>query len=596
MNMPLPRFFWGALGLFLIHRWAGWLHLAPEFYGNVARSVVVGILSDVWISWLLTLIVLMLGRVWKGAWFVSLLLLLVGLSGHQAYVGYFKSQILPFHLTYLFEWAFLRSQLTSLFDPDVILFSSLGMVWVSVLPFLFKKDQMGLKGLLLGSGVILGAHVIHIKYKIQWFVHENLQSNVVENLAVKFLREPFVEGLTETELSQLSTYYGLSFSNSGFTRTTKPATMDKEVQLIKHAWERSLADGHKPIFLFVLMEGQREVDRKSFQPHITQLGQQGLLFEGMTSTGTVTRGGQEALFCGYPGSVMSSTMRNHPEIRLKCLPNLTEESSFWIHGGMGLFDAQKVFWEGQGVKWRYAMEDFASELPMTPWGISDFSLMTLSGSKIPHMVRESRKYSFGMILTMSNHIPWVLPSDAPASLKDQSSQVTSPAWLTSSYADMALNKLVSGLKSDGIWKNTILIAVGDHGHETPSLQNTSKEDKLTRISALISGGLVEATVKPRVISEPASQKDLAYFAAEIMGLKLNAPLSQSPFAPRTIPVFADLGETLYFPLNQKTIKIRDVQKKGSRHQPEELFAAWYHRLIQEWSLNLGVPPEVTPSP
>ena len=256
MNMPLPRFFWGALGLFLIHRWAGWLHLAPEFYGNVARSVVVGILSDVWISWLLTLIVLMLGRVWKGAWFVSLLLLLVGLSGHQAYVGYFKSQILPFHLTYLFEWAFLRSQLTSLFDPDVILFSSLGMVWVSVVPFLFKKDQMGLKGLLLGSGVILGAHVIHIKYKIQWFVHENLQSNVVENLAVKFLREPFVEGLTETELSQLSTYYGLSFSNSGFTRTTKPGRWIKKFNSLNMRGSAPLRMVINPSFFLCLWKAK----------------------------------------------------------------------------------------------------------------------------------------------------------------------------------------------------------------------------------------------------------------------------------------------------------------------------------------------------
>jgi len=161
---------------------------------------------------------------------------------------------------------------------------------------------------------------------------------------------------------------------------------------------------------------------------------------------------------------------------------------------------------------------------------------------------------------------------------------------------MALNQLVLGLKADGYWENTILIAVGDHGHETPTPEKTSKEDKLTRISALISGGLVETCVNPQVISTPVSQKDLAYFAAEVMDLNLNAPLSQSPFAPRTLPVFADLGDALYFPLSQKTIKIRDIQKKGSRLQPEELFTAWYHRLIQEWSLNLGVPPEPSSPP
>jgi hypothetical protein len=42
---------------------------------------------------------------------------------------------------------------------------------------------------------------------------------------------------------------------------------------------------------------------------------------------------------------------------LKCLPSLTKESSFWIHGGMGLFDAQKVFWEAQGMKRRFSQED-----------------------------------------------------------------------------------------------------------------------------------------------------------------------------------------------------------------------------------------------
>ena len=590
MNVPLPRFFWGALGLFLLHRWASWLHLAPEFYGNVARSALVGFLSDLWISWILTLAVLAASKVWKGLWFASLLALLVGLSGHQAYVGYFKSQILPFHLTYLFEWVFLRSQITSLWDRDVILFFSMGLVWILAIPYLSRKTKIGLKGIVLGSLVTLGAHVLHIRYKIQWFVHENLQSNVVENLVVKFLKEPFVEGLTESELLTLSADYGLSFSPSAFTKPGKPA-MDREVQVIKQAWDRSVGQGHKPIFLFVLMEGQREVDRKSFQPHFSQLGARGLLFEAMTSTGTVTRGGQEAVLCGYPGSVMSSTMRNHPEIKLKCLPSLTAETSFWIHGGMGLFDAQKVFWEGQGVRWRYSMEDFAAELPMTPWGISDFSLMVLAENKLNSIVRESQSYSLGMILTMSNHIPWVLPSDSPAPLRDQLSQVASPSWLTSSYADMALDQLVHELKNEGYWKDTILIAVGDHGHESPSPEDSSKEDKLTRISALISGGLVEASVEPQVISTPVSQKDLAYFAAEILGLKLNAPLAQSPFSPRMLPVFADLGDALYFPLSQKTIKIRDIQKKGSRKEPEELFTAWYHRLIQEWSLNLGVPPE-----
>jgi hypothetical protein len=75
----------------------------------------------------------------------------------------------------------------------------------------------------------------------------------------------------------------------------------------------------------------------------------------------------------------------------------------------------------------------------------------------------------------------------------------------------------------------------------------------------------------------------------VLGLELNAPLSQSPFAPRRLPVFSDLGEALYFPLVQKTVKIKDIQKKGRRLDPEELFTAWYYKLVQEWSLNLGIP-------
>ena len=598
MNLPLPRFFGGSLGLFLFHRGLSWPHLAPEFYGNTFLSVIVGILSDVWVSWLLTLVYLPLlsllkvsfpfKKIGKGAEFLCLFILLLGLSAHLAYVGYFKSQILPFHLSYILEWVFLKSQLRSLLESEVILFFVVGLIWIQGVSFLVKDRPVRLKSLFLVSILILGIHVLHIKYKIQWFVHENLQSNVIENLAVKYAREPFVESLTESELSSLSAFYGVTFHHGGFKDST-PSTRDQETSSIKAAWDLSLAEGKKPLFLFVLMEGQREVDRKEFQPFLSELGEEGILFESMISTGTVTRGGQEAILCGYPGSVMSSTMRNHTEIKLKCLPSLTKESSFWIHGGMGLFDAQKVFWEAQGMKRRFSQEDFSDALPMTPWGISDLSLMILAEQKIHQIIKESNQYSLGMILTMSNHVPWVLPTDAPASLKSSSIPLESPAFLTAKYADLALKQLVEGLKFRGFWDQTILVVVGDHGHESPTTGNWSREDKLTRVVGLISGGLVEKSGKPKVVSTSVSQKDLAFFAASVLGLELNAPLSQSPFAPRRLPVFSDLGEALYFPLVQKTVKIKDIQKKGSRLDPEELFTAWYYKLVQEWSLNLGIP-------
>lgn len=577
--------FIGILGLFILHRFFSWQYLVPEFYRNVSRSVAIGLLSDVWVSWILALLFYFLVRLIKHGHLILLMILMISLACHQAYVSYFKSQMLPFHFIYLLDAEFIAAQMSSLFTLDVILLVCLGSFLIYLVNFL-KFETPSLKFLLIGSAIALGLHVLHIKYKVQWFVHENLQLNVVENIVIKYMNQIFIYSLSEGELSLLKAKYSEYFSKESVS--PKLATTDDITDKIRTQWEKLVRDGEKPLFLFLLMEGQREIDRPLYGPELTSLSARGILFEHLYSTGTVTRGGQEAVFCGYPGSMKSSTMRNHPEIRLACIPKLVDQSGFWIHGGMGLFDAQRIFWEKQGIKNLISQEDFSEEIPMTPWGISDLSLMKYVVPKIQHLTQENKNFSYGLVLTITNHVPWVLPSDAPQYLNDRLKVDPFPALTTSSYADLSIAKLVEALKAADIWRKIILVISGDHGHDTPSEQTSSREERLTRVVGVISGGIVEQSVQPTVISTPVSQKDLGFFAAQLLKVDLKAPLAQSPFSKRHLPVFSDLGDAIYFPESKVTVKLKDIEKVGSRKTSEELFAAWYQNLIQEWSLSLGI--------
>jgi phosphoglycerol transferase MdoB-like AlkP superfamily enzyme len=579
------KLFVGILGLFVLHRFFCWQYLVPEFYRNVPRSVVIGLLSDVWVSWIVALLFYSLVRLIRHGHLILLMILLMSLACHQAYVSYFKSQMLPFHFIYLLDAEFVAAQMSSLFNLDVILSVCLGMMLIYLVNFL-KFKQPSPKFLLIGSVVALGLHVLQIKYKVQWFVHENLQLNVVENIVIKYMNQVFIYPLSEDELSQLKARYSGNFSNDSVP--PQLATSDEITENLRIQWEKLVSAGEKPLFLFLLMEGQREIDRPLYGPELTSLSARGILFEQLYSTGTVTRGGQEAVFCGYPGSMKSSTMRNHPEIRLDCIPRLVDQSGFWIHGGMGLFDAQRIFWEKQGIKNLISQEDFSEEIPVTPWGISDLSLMKYVVPKIQDLTQENKNFSYGLVLTITNHVPWVLPSDAPQFLKERLKVDPFPALTTSSYADLSVAKLVEALKTADIWRKTILVISGDHGHDTPSEQNSSREERLTRVVGVISGGIVEQEIQPTVISTPVSQKDLGFFAAQILKVDLKAPLAQSPFSMRHLPVFSDLGDAIYFPESKVTVKLKDIEKVGSRRTSEELFAAWYQNLIQEWSLSLGI--------
>lgn len=579
------RLFMSIFGLFILHRIFSWQYLAPEFYRNVPRSIMVGALSDIWVAWILALLFNFFERFVRHSQNVLMIILIFGLACHQAYVSFFKSQILPYHFIYIFEREFVTAQMDSLFSSEIFWFVFFGSIFTYLLRF-FNFKALKTRHLLFGSFIALGLHVIQIKYKVQWFVHENLQVNVVENIVIKYMSQVFVEPLSVAELDQLKAAYDIDSSTNSLNSTT--SKMDELTESIRSRWDSLVLEGDKPLLLFLLLEGQREIDRPLYSPELTNLGAKSILFEHLYSTGTVTRGGQEAIFCGYPGSMVTSTMRNHPEIKLDCIPRLVDQDGFWIHGGMGLFDSQRIFWEKQGIKNLISQEDFSDDIPTTPWGISDLSLMDIVVPKIQQLAQKNMKFSYGLILTITNHVPWRLPRDAPEDLKNRSKSDSNPAFATASYADQSVARLVSALKSANIWRKTILIISGDHGHDTPSGVLSSREERLTRVVGLISGGMIEEGISPRVISTPVSQKDLGFFAAKLLKVNLKAPLAQSPFLERRLPVFSDLGDALFFPDSKVTVKIKDIEKVNSRKTKEALFAAWYQNLIQEWSLGLGV--------
>jgi hypothetical protein len=223
MSLSLKTF-WSLLAVALSHRWLADIYLRSTSVTtslDVLKESIAGILSDIWVSGILATPVLfaqiILGNTFKGRlsaqrfaviWLVTWTALS---AGHQVYVEFFRHMIIPFHLSYLVDVSFLKSNGRSFFSlkPLIIcLFGGLGVLWIY-----FWKQPLKLSSKLciwrqcstffVVLLVSLASHAINIRYRVNWFVPENLQTHFLEHLYAGFNSKKSPRKLDPNELDHL---------------------------------------------------------------------------------------------------------------------------------------------------------------------------------------------------------------------------------------------------------------------------------------------------------------------------------------------------------------------------------------------------------
>lgn len=600
------------LFLFLVHRLLSWPFLAERYgsrSGSLWQELLTGILSDFWIAMVLTLPFLVfeffpekkstrslqkvLAIIWIFMWGAFT-------AAHQTYVEFFKFQIIPFHLSYLVDKSFVAANSDSLFQASslIVLATGASLAFWSMKAVAYRRRRRvaALATMLLVAAVM--AHVLNIRWRVNWFVIEPLQTNYLEALYSNLRKKPSIRPISDSEKDLF-----VKITGQASFLVPEPGHSSSELAEVRAEVDKRVKQSKTVMVALLIAEslrdadtGPRPTDNLSLTPTLDALKQKGVHFANFFSSGPVTRGGQESSWCGTPSATDTSIMRSFPDVNIKCIPTLTRERkdtrSLWLHGGDQRFDSQLAFWTHQGVNRFLTESDFPEETPKTGWGVSDLALFDESAKVLTEASRSKDvKLILPMILSVSNHIPWAVPSDA--SLTTKNLVVAHPSHRTIKYFDESLDLFIGELKQRGLWENSILIIVGDHGN-TETLWRPSYTDDpmkwermLSHVSMTMTGGVIESLRAegrlPAVVSQFTGQSQIAPFIAHVAGLSTNYKFMDRPlFEESPWPVFSDLNQYLFLPKTGTKVPKENVLEGiiPSSNSPEWLASTRYRAWLE----------------
>lgn len=588
------KLFLSLIAIFLLHRYYAWQPLSQQFTGrsvSIWREILVGLMSDVWVAGLLSL------PFWTFEYFPTskinrlqrrltiLLILIIGAltAGHQSYVEFFKFQIIPFHLTYLLDTSFLKSNSSSVLDPapTIIMIAALSLAyWSRKATRIVSKTPLTI---LLTAAVLLMiiSHTLNIRWRINWYIVEPLQTNYMESLFANYTKKPQITALSQSEKHSFQKLTG--HQSWLWIDPKKQSMRHPELAELRTAVVNS-AHSNKPVILGIILSeslrssdvGPRPQDEKSLTPSLDRLQASGVKFTNVYSSGPVTRGGQEAAWCGTPSATDTSLMRSYPDVNIQCLPKVFRQESdvvsLWAHGGDERFDSQLMFWTHQGVSRFLTKSDFPENSSATSWGISDLALFEKTAQNLYELSSTGKaRLILPMILTVTNHIPWAIPDDA--SIETKNFLPKHPAHRTVRYFDESLGLFVASLKEKGLWDHAVFVVAGDHGH----LEQPWREDYLndpwkwerflSHISVTLTGGIVERLRRddklPAIVNQFSSQTQIAslihYLATTNNDWRNTEKLWDTPlFAVSPWIVSSDLNQYLFLPSEGIRLDKEDV--------------------------------------
>lgn len=243
--------------------------------------------------------------------------------------------------------------------------------------------------------------------------------------------------------------------------------------------------GMRPNIVFFSIENLRAEEVGAYggtvagiTPNLDRLAAAGIRIRDAFSSGTITPTGELGLLYGLlplPGTILIS---NRPETTLTGLPEILRregwQSFLWMSSTDQTFFLRDRFYDPRGFQ-MFDGTDFPQDDPRVNWGFSDRVL-----ARRAHQALGKLQEPFAaLILTVNNHHPYQLPSDAGPRLEGLpgeragwttlggSSQALghhiSQMLQTIHYSDQALGDFMTAAAREPWFERTIFVITGDHG-------------------------------------------------------------------------------------------------------------------------------------
>lgn len=223
----------------------------------------------------------------------------------------------------------------------------------------------------------------------------------------------------------------------------------------------AFAVDEKPNVVMILMESMsarlmsRFGETNNLTPFLDSLWNESVSFEHFYSVGNHTNQGIYSSLYGFPTVLSRNAMKGTEIPSYYGLPNVFADNGYHTAFYMShesQYDNMNAFLRTNGVKRIRSQEDYPADSVVNSFGVSDGFLVNYALEEFKTMPQPF----FSVLLTISNHPPYVIPEWFDTDGLDTEFAIVK-------YADYCLKQLFNGMKKNGLYDNTIFVFVADHG-------------------------------------------------------------------------------------------------------------------------------------
>ena len=266
--------------------------------------------------------------------------------------------------------------------------------------------------------------------------------------------------------------------------------------------------------VMVLMESmsarlmQSYGQEKTLTPFLDSLYSQSRSYRNFYSSGIHTNHGITATLYSFPTVLNRNAMKGSKIPRYVGLPDVLAKNGYrnmFFMSHESQYDNMNAFFRTNGFHEIYAQEDYPAEEVVNSFGVPDAFLFKYALNKINEKAKDKQPF-FSVILTISNHPPYIIPDGFKSQTLEPEDQIVE-------YADRAIADFMQQAKKEPWYNNTIFVFLGDHGKivGTPECE---MPQSYNNVPLMIYGEGVEH----QIVTELASQVDVAPTLLSMLGI------------------------------------------------------------------------------
>lgn len=220
----------------------------------------------------------------------------------------------------------------------------------------------------------------------------------------------------------------------------------------------------RPNVVFIFMESmsaelmQAFGQKKELTPFLDSLYTQSMVFTNIWSAGIHTNHGMYSTLYSFPTIMKRNAMKGSVIPHYSGLPTILQENGyqnlfFMTHESQ--YDNMNAFFRTNGFDEIYAEENYPKEKIANHFGVQDDFLYEYALPIFNDRAATGKPF-FGVLLSISNHPPYVIPSCFKPKSKDIEDQIVE-------YADWSIRRFMNEARNQPWFDNTIFVLLGDHG-------------------------------------------------------------------------------------------------------------------------------------